>query len=556
MSSFTVAVSDGASSSVFARQWARLLVNDFARGPFPPAPDANERVTLLGRKWRQQVEAGPLPWYAQEKLVQGSHASLLVVTWDLQGQRTFSARAIGDSCLFVIRDDALHHAFPVTKSSEFGNHPTLLSTELGRASSDGAGVAPLPPPTFAALDRPYEPGDRFLLMTDALAGWFLAEYEAAASPGTICRPSKRPSVPGFRPARQRGHEKRRRNLARVVRAAGNSARLTSRFRLDRKKQESAARDTKRHSRFGIFCGAGGSPIMRRLLPLLSRFVAAPLICCCAAALPALSGAVALAQPAARAETEAAVRLRHALPSDVARLLIAPSPSVYAGRDRQQSRNPDGTLETVPASTLLPPGVTSVAPDDARHLLRVRGDRDGVAQFRDLVRLMDVPRRAVRLQFRLVSSGNHSSAERRSRTPDYRPLLGNRSSDGNDVPASVTLRAPGVGDFVAGRAAPHQRRRFGDADAGSGSANDPFEDVTPAPPRSAGAIPRSPGAAWRSVVPNDIRHRNHARARANASAIAEAPAGSRSAQDPKTGPGQPWPGPSSYACRRAVGHTEA
>jgi hypothetical protein len=181
MSSFTVAVSDGASSSVFARQWARLLVNDFARGPFPPAPDANERVTLLGRKWRQQVEAGPLPWYAQEKLVQGSHASLLVVTWDLQGQRTFSARAIGDSCLFVIRDDALHHAFPVTKSSDFGNHPTLLSTELGRASSDGAGVAPLPP-TFAALDRPYEPGDRFLLMTDALAGWFLAEYEGGRKP--------------------------------------------------------------------------------------------------------------------------------------------------------------------------------------------------------------------------------------------------------------------------------------------------------------------------------------------------------------------------------------
>ncbi len=201
MTSFTVAVSDGASSSVFAKQWARLRVNDFARGPFPSAGEAAERLALLGRRWRQQIESGDLPWYAQEKLVQGSHASLLVVTWDLQGQRTFAARAVGDSCLFVIRSGALRHAFPVTRSEDFGNHPTLLSTEQGGA---GDLVSPPPAPTFVALDRPYEPGDRFLLMTDALAQWFLAEHEAGRKPWEALPTEQNALGPWLQPLRDRG----------------------------------------------------------------------------------------------------------------------------------------------------------------------------------------------------------------------------------------------------------------------------------------------------------------------------------------------------------------
>lgn len=175
---FTVAVSDGASSSVFAREWARLLVGAFAAGPFPAASEANARVARLGQTWRDQVKSGPsaLPWYAEEKLTQGSHASLLVVTWDLTGARTFSARALGDSCLFVVRRGRLKHAFPVTRAADFGNHPHLLGTELGTAARAEHA------PTFLALDRSYEPGDRFLLMTDALAHWFLAEHEAGRKP--------------------------------------------------------------------------------------------------------------------------------------------------------------------------------------------------------------------------------------------------------------------------------------------------------------------------------------------------------------------------------------
>jgi hypothetical protein len=195
--SFTVAVSDGASSSVFAREWARLLVADFSRGPFPhSAGEASARIAALGKTWRQQVQNGALPWYAEEKLTQGSHASLLVVTWDLTGKRTFSARALGDSCLFVVRGgDRLCHAFPVTRAADFGNHPRLLSTETaGTAGND-------PPLPFVALDRPYEPGDRFFLMTDALAHWFLARHEAGEKPWEIV-PTERALFPGWLQARR------------------------------------------------------------------------------------------------------------------------------------------------------------------------------------------------------------------------------------------------------------------------------------------------------------------------------------------------------------------
>ena len=170
---FVAAVADGASSSVFARQWARLLVDEFVSAPFVDG-EAAERIALLGAQWREQVASESLPWYAQEKLTQGAHAALLLVGWDLAA-RTWSARAIGDACLFIVRGQGLHNAFPVTRSDAFDNRPTLISTET--ASENGF---PLPP--FHTAEGTCEEGDRFLLMTDALAAWFLAEAEAGRTP--------------------------------------------------------------------------------------------------------------------------------------------------------------------------------------------------------------------------------------------------------------------------------------------------------------------------------------------------------------------------------------
>lgn len=183
----TVAVADGASSAVFARQWAHLLVNAFAAAP-PEADDeaaVQARIAHLGQEWRGQVAGvGKLPWYAEEKLPHGSHAALLVVTWEwTAGKPRCRAQAVGDACLFVVRNDGLHNGFPVTKSAAFDDRPALISTE-------GASG-----PTFARFEAPVEAGDRFFLMTDALAAWFLAEREAGRKPWNALPPDNAALAP-------------------------------------------------------------------------------------------------------------------------------------------------------------------------------------------------------------------------------------------------------------------------------------------------------------------------------------------------------------------------
>jgi hypothetical protein len=172
--SLTVALSDGASSAVFAREWAARLVGAFGDGSrFPDEDGAFARcVAELGREWRCEVENKATSWHAQEKLASGSSATLLVTTWDLAA-RKLAARAVGDVCLFLVRRDRLRYAFPLKESRRFGDRPDLLSTEIGAGA---------PCPSVLGFDTAYEPGDRFLLMTDALAAWFLHQYELKRRP--------------------------------------------------------------------------------------------------------------------------------------------------------------------------------------------------------------------------------------------------------------------------------------------------------------------------------------------------------------------------------------
>lgn len=165
---FTVAVSDGASSAGYAREWANLLTQSFAKDePFPGDATFFARILALGEEWRGQVEGGATSWYAQEKLESGSAATLLVVTLDADA-KTLSASCVGDVCLFVIRRDKLRFGFPVTRSKGFSNRPDLLSTE---------NIGTRKPPTLLNFSTSIEPGDRLFFLTDAVAQYFLARFE-------------------------------------------------------------------------------------------------------------------------------------------------------------------------------------------------------------------------------------------------------------------------------------------------------------------------------------------------------------------------------------------
>jgi hypothetical protein len=160
---FRCAVADGASESAFAREWAQLLVRAFGRGRF--------HLSFLQQLWKKLVGKTKLPWYLQAKVNNGAHAALVGLSIGDGERRGWRALAIGDSCLFHVRDQKLLTVGPVTKSVDFDNSPFLLSTLC---------PAPIPrtAPHVHVMSGTWEPKDSFYLASDALAQWILAEEEA------------------------------------------------------------------------------------------------------------------------------------------------------------------------------------------------------------------------------------------------------------------------------------------------------------------------------------------------------------------------------------------
>jgi hypothetical protein len=155
------AVADGASESSFAGLWARLLVDGFVR----PAPGW---LAAARQSWAARVDGQVLPWYAEAKRADGAFATFLGMV--LAAGR-WHALAVGDTCLFQVRGDRLATAFPLAHSDEFGNRPRLIGSRPSAAAQ-----------THAEGNGDWQTGDRFLLMTDALAHWFLRRHEAGERP--------------------------------------------------------------------------------------------------------------------------------------------------------------------------------------------------------------------------------------------------------------------------------------------------------------------------------------------------------------------------------------
>lgn len=168
------AVADGASEASFAALWARLLTEGFVSARGKPWRDLGW-LTPLRQRWAREVDAVPLPWYAEAKRDAGAFATFLGLIF--RPARTdqppfWRALAIGDSCLFRTRRGRVLKSFPLSRSDAFGSQPHLLR------SRGGCGVERECERTLGL----WRSGDRFLLMTDALAQWFLRLTEADRKP--------------------------------------------------------------------------------------------------------------------------------------------------------------------------------------------------------------------------------------------------------------------------------------------------------------------------------------------------------------------------------------
>lgn len=164
------AVADGASETSFAKQWAELLVESFVHDA-PSVAALHDWVSPLQAVWAEAQKGKATAWYAEAKARDGAFSSLLGLT--IEGDR-WRALAVGDSCLFVIRAGRVLRAFPLERAEQFNNRPVLLSS-MARANGHVWSEV-------ASDEGELQGSDRLLLMTDALAQWFLVEAELGRRP--------------------------------------------------------------------------------------------------------------------------------------------------------------------------------------------------------------------------------------------------------------------------------------------------------------------------------------------------------------------------------------
>jgi hypothetical protein len=124
------AVADGAAESAESGRWARMLVETFVHAaPEKPWPDW---LPPLQQQWsaavRRPDEAGPLPWFLEGRYRDGAYATFLGL---LLNETRWASLAVGDSCLFLVRDGRLAVRFPLEQSSQFDNSPWLVGSHTG-----------------------------------------------------------------------------------------------------------------------------------------------------------------------------------------------------------------------------------------------------------------------------------------------------------------------------------------------------------------------------------------------------------------------------------------
>lgn len=177
-----VSVSDGASESAFAREWANILTDAFVDRP----PDISgltedslrDWLAPAQEEWWGGVPWDRIPWHGEAKARAGAFATLLGLTIasvpDDPQRLSWQGLAVGDSCLFLVRDDRLQFSFPLEDAAEFDNSPALVCSNPASAGGLWESVR--------LISGECAPGDLLILATDALACWFLASHAASENP--------------------------------------------------------------------------------------------------------------------------------------------------------------------------------------------------------------------------------------------------------------------------------------------------------------------------------------------------------------------------------------
>ncbi|HEX8493940.1 MAG TPA: hypothetical protein VF658_13930 [Pyrinomonadaceae bacterium] len=160
-------VADGATEAFDSRSWARRLAERWALDE-PPALSIETFqawVVAQGLALHSSWNGRQLSWYAEEKARNGSFAAFVGVQFELATDAArWRAVALGDSCLIQLRDGAIRSALPISDYQNFTGTPLLVPSSSALRSVLARTVV---------ASGSIEPGDLFLLLSDAAACWYL-----------------------------------------------------------------------------------------------------------------------------------------------------------------------------------------------------------------------------------------------------------------------------------------------------------------------------------------------------------------------------------------------
>lgn len=170
---YKFAVADGATESSFSKEWANLLTSSIRTKKNITADYLLSCLPSLQKKWNELVFSRPLPYYAEIKAMQGAFSTLLTLQVNIK-HCNYKCVAVGDCCLFQIRDSHIINCFPINESKDFGNNPFLISSN----NSQNVGLKDY----IKEFESDFIHGDQFFLLSDAIANWFLKEWEQNKKP--------------------------------------------------------------------------------------------------------------------------------------------------------------------------------------------------------------------------------------------------------------------------------------------------------------------------------------------------------------------------------------
>lgn len=172
------ALADGASDSIYTKEWTRLLVEGFVQTPFDIGTNSENLIRWLEplqQKWQSQIDWENLPWYKERKAKIGAFSTLLTLQLiATEEKRNVVSLAIGDSCLFVLANDDSCKTFPIQSAQNFDNSPGLLSSYERHNSKLNEQIK------IFSYDA--DNINSIVMATDAFSKWFLSELERGNQP--------------------------------------------------------------------------------------------------------------------------------------------------------------------------------------------------------------------------------------------------------------------------------------------------------------------------------------------------------------------------------------